>query len=99
MLTKLAQSLEAPPAPPKTEPQTFTGEVPQKGTGWGRIELGNLFKEWLAIEKTAMYDDASRQKLEDLEQKIVAEIQNMKEPFTLDREVRVDYTPQSFPKF
>jgi len=94
MLSKLGQAVQAPPTPPQTEPQTFTGEVPQQGTGWGRIELKNLFEEWLTIDRSGTHE---RAKLELLEKKIVSEIQNMKEPFTPTNTPKVNYEPSSFP--
>ena len=86
MLSKVAQ----------TEPQTFTGNVPQQGTGWGRIELKNLFEEWLTLDRSGT-DEEARVRLEDIEKKIVAEIQHMKEPFTPTNTPKVNYEPSSFP--
>jgi len=96
MLSKMAGPVQSPP----TGPQTFTGEVPQKGTGWGRIELKNLFKEWLDIDRGDFFsgtEEEARAALEDLEKKIVAEIQHMKEPFTPTNTPKVNYEPSSFP--
>jgi len=84
MLLKMAQAVETPPIPAQTEPQTFTGKVPQKGTGWGRIELKNLFEEWLDIERSSPHLTTSeyREKMSKLEDRILAQIQEMREDFT-----------------
>jgi hypothetical protein len=90
MLLKLAEPVQAPPISTpttQTEPQTFTGEVPQKGTGWGRIELKNLFEEWLDLNRSYSHLTTGeyREKMTQLEDKILAQIQEMREEYTPEK--------------
>lgn len=80
MMSKIAAPTYVPL---KTEPQSFTGEPTKKPTGWGRIELKNIFTEWLDLERSHPHltESEYQSKMSELENKISTEISNMKESF------------------